>query len=231
MSPHEEFDYGEKRSLWDRFGFAISLCVIGVVVVVLFGQVLKGHKGPRQHKAPELVMIRPITLTPPPPPPPPQIVQRQQVTEQTMVNDQDVTPEEQAPEEPAASLGTGIVGNGPADAFGLGERDTGIFAGQGGAGGQGTGNRFGSYFSQVKEALSDALRQNPRTRNASFNVKVRIWADLTGRITRAKLVESTGDAAVNEALKSGVLIGRQLPDTPDGMNMPVELHLTARRPN
>ena len=60
--------------------------------------------------------------------------------------------------EPAASLGTNIVGNGPADGFGLGRKDTGIFSGQGGGGGQGTGNRFGSYFSQVKEALSDALR-------------------------------------------------------------------------
>jgi TonB family protein len=231
MSPHEQFDYGEKRNFWGRFGFAISLCVIGVVVVVLFSQVLKGHKGPRQHKAPDLVMIRPITSSAPPPPPPPQMVQRQQVTEQTMVNDQDVTPEDAAPEEPAAALGTGIVGNGPADAFGLGRRDTGIFAGKGGGGGQGNGNRFGSYFSQVKEALSDALRQNPITRSSSFNIKVRIWADITGRITRAKLVESTGDPAIDQAIKTGALIGRQLPDTPDDMPMPIELRLTARRPN
>jgi len=159
------------------------------------------------------------------------MVQKQQVTEQTMVNDQEITPEEQAPEEPAASLGTGIVGNGPADAFGLGHRDTGIFSGQGGGGGQGTGNHFGSYFSQVKEALSDALHQNPLTRSASFNIKVRIWADITGRITRAKLVESTGDPAIDQTIKTAVLIGRQLPDTPDGMQMPIELHLTARRPN
>ncbi len=148
-----------------------------------------------------------------------------------MVNDQDLAPEEQAPEEPAALLGTNIKGNGPADGFGLGRRDTGIFSGQGGGGGQSTGNRFGSYFTGVKEALSDALRQNALTRTASFNIKVRIWADLTGRITRAKLVESTGDPAVDQAIKSGVLIGRQLPDTPEGMSMPIELHLTARRPN
>jgi TonB family protein len=79
--------------------------------------------------------------------------------------------------------------------------------------------------------LAEVLRQNPLTRNASFNIKVRIWADLTGRITRAKLVESTGDAAIDRTIRTGVLIGRQLPDTPEGMKMPIELHLTARRVN
>jgi TonB family protein len=230
MSPREQFDYAEKRTFWGRFGFGIGLCAAGAVVVVVFSQALSGHKGPNLHKAPELVMIRPLAAPPPPPPPPPQMVQRQQVTEQTMVNDQDITPDDQ-PKEAPASLGTSIQGNGPPDAFGLGRHDTGIFSGQGVGGGQGVGNRFGSYFSGVKEALSDALRQNPLTRDASFNIKVRIWADLTGRITRAKLVESTGDAAIDQAIKTVVLIGRQLPDTPSGMNMPIELHLTARRPN
>ena len=79
--------------------------------------------------------------------------------------------------------------------------------------------------------MSEALRQNALTRTAIFNIKVRIWADLTGRITRAKLVESTGDPAVDQVIKTGVLIGRQLPDTPDGMRMPIELHFTARRAN
>jgi TonB family protein len=231
MSPYEQFDYSEKRTFFGRYGFAIGMCAVVVVVVVLFSQVLTAHKGPPRHKSAELVMIRPVTSPTPPPPPPPQMVQRQQVAEQTMVNDQEITPEEQAPEEPSASLGTGIVGNGPADAFGLGRRDTGIFSGNGGAGGKGTGNKNGYYLRQVTGALSDALRQNPLTRSASFNIKVRIWADITGRITRAKLVESTGNPAIDQAIKTAVLIGRQLPDTPDGMAMPIELHLTARRPN
>jgi len=231
MSPHEQFDYGEKRNFWGRFGFAICLCAGAVVIVVLFSQVLKGNKGPRIRKAPELVMIRPVSPTTPPPPPPPQMVQKQQVSEQTMVNDQDITPDQQPQEDPSPTLGTNVQGSGPPDGFGLGRRDTGIFSGQGGGGGQGTGNRFGTYFGQVKETLAEVLRQNPLTRNASFNIKVRIWADLTGRITRAKLVESTGDAAIDRTMRSGVLIGRQLPDTPEGMKMPIELHLTARRVN
>ena len=230
MSPHEQFNYTEKRGFWGRFGFVIGLCAVGVVVVLLFSQVLARHGGTPRHKAAELVMIRPVTASTPPPPPPPQVVQRPQVTEQTVVNDQEIAPEEQAPAEPAAALGTNIVGNGP-DAFGLGRRDTGIFAGQGGAGGQGSGNKFGSYFSQVKEVLSDVLRQNPLTRSARFSIKVRIWADITGRVVKAKLMESTGDSAIDQAIRTGVLVGRQLPDTPEGMKMPIELHLAARRSN
>jgi TonB family protein len=231
MSPREQFDYSEKRTFFGRFGFAIGVCVVAGVVAVLFSQVFASRGKPQRHKSSEMVMIRPVTSQTPPPPPPQQIVQKQQMTEQTVVNDQDIAPADQPPEDPAASLGTNITGNGPADGFGLGRRDTGIFSGQGGGGGQGGTNPFGSYFGGIKQALIEALRQNPLTRSASFNIKVRIWADLTGRITKARLVESTGDPAVDQAIKSGVLVGRQLPDTPEGMRMPVELHLTACRPN
>jgi TonB family protein len=231
MSPHDQFQYTEKRNFWGRFGFAIGVIAVAAVVVALFSQMFAGHKGPRIRKSAELVMVRPVTTpTTPPPPPPPQMVQKQQMTEQTQVNDQDIRPEDQPQEDPAPSLGTGIQGSGPPDGFGLGRRDTGIFQGNGG-GGQGSGNRYGGYFGQVKETLSEALRQNPLTRSATFNIKVRIWADLTGRIIRARLVDSAGDPALDQAIKAGVLIGRQLPDTPEGMRMPIELHLTARRPN
>ena len=88
MSPYEQFDYSEKRTFFGRYGFAIGMCAVVVVVVVLFSQMLTSHKGPTKHKSAELVMIRPVTSPTPPPPPPPQMVQRQQLTEQTMVNDQ-----------------------------------------------------------------------------------------------------------------------------------------------
>jgi len=228
MSAAEQFNYGEKRSWWGRFGFAIGVIGVGGIVVVLFSQVFSGRGRPPPRKA--QVMVRPLAQNTPPPPPPQQLVPRQQNAEQTLVNDQDVKPDEQPAAEPPPGLGTGIQGNGP-DAFGLGRRDTGIFAGGGGTGSEGTGNRFGSYFGQIKEVLGEALRQNPLTRDASFDVKVRIWADLTGRITRARLVQSTGNPSVDQAITNTVLVGRRLPDTPDGMRMPIELHFTARRPN
>jgi outer membrane biosynthesis protein TonB len=62
-------------------------------------------------------------------------------------------------------------------------------------------------------------------------VKIKIWSDLTGRITRVRLADSTGDVAVDEAIRTDALLGHQLPDIPEGMRMPIELRLNLRRPN
>ena len=82
------------------------------------------------------------------------------------------------------------------------------------------------------KSISDALGQNSHTRSASFNIKVRIWSDAGGRITRAKLAEHTGDPAVDQAIEHEVLDGFQLKEPPpDGMPMPIVMRLSARRPN
>ena len=81
------------------------------------------------------------------------------------------------------------------------------------------------------KSLSEALSRNPRTQNASFNIEAKIWSDAGGRVTRAKLVASTGDAALDEAIKNQILIGFQLREPPpEGMPMPIVMRLSARRP-
>jgi periplasmic protein TonB len=80
--------------------------------------------------------------------------------------------------------------------------------------------------------VGDALRQNPHTRDATFSVKARIWSDLTGRVTRAKLAGTTGDRIVDNAIQNEVLTGLQLKEAPpDGMPMPIVMRLTGRRPD
>ena len=74
----------------------------------------------------------------------------------------------------------------------------------------------------------------PRRKDASFHVKVRVWFDTTGRITRSKLSSSTGDPAVDSAIKDEVLAGLQLPPPPQGMpTRPIVMKLqrSATRPN
>ena len=52
------------------------------------------------------------------------------------------------------------------------------------------------------------------------------------RVTRASLVSSTGDPAVDAAIKADVLTGLQLDaPPPEGMPLPIVMRLTARRPN
>ena len=131
------------------------------------------------------------------------------------------------PAEPAANVSTGIQGNGSGD-FGLSGGDGNGAIGGGNYG----GGQWGWYASEVQERIADALRQNIHTRNASMRIEVRIWPDSTGRVLRAQLVDSTGDQAVDNAIRNEVLTGLQLQEPPPaGMPSPIVLRLTARRPN
>ncbi len=73
---------------------------------------------------------------------------------------------------------------------------------------------MGMVRSEVQTRVADVLRQNSHTRNASLRVDVRIWPDSTGRVTRAQLVSSTGNAEIDNAIKNEVLTGLQLQEPP-----------------
>ena len=149
--------------------------------------------------------------------------------QQEQLNEEDSKPEE-APSDPGPNLSTGIAGNGPADGFGLSGNKGGFFNGSNAR--RANRSQFGWYANQVIKSFSEALSKNPRTQNASFNIKARIWADAGGRVTKARLAESTGDTALDEAIRNEVLTGFQLKEPPpDNMPMPIVMRLAARRPN
>lgn len=145
----------------------------------------------------------------------------------------EVKPEEPPPsDDPPPSISTGIVGNGPADGFGLsGGRGGNGRGGNGFRGGNG-GGRFDRYAAQVQTRLEAALLGNRKTSRASGQTEFRIWADDSGRITRVKLNRPTGNAAVDSAIENEVLPGLHLDEPmPPGMPSPIVLRMTARRPN
>lgn len=199
---------------------------IGAVVMTLFvfGVVkLKSAGGPTP-KRQEMVVV---SLPPPPPPPqqpppePPKIVEQQQAFQP------EEQPQDQPPEPPdAPPLGTNIQGDGKGDAFGLNKSGNGRIGGN-----NSTATKFGYYAGQVQSRVQDAMQRNPKTRAADLRVQVRIWPDKSGRVTRAELAGSTGDPAVDAALRNEVLVGLQLSQPPpDGMPLPIVMRLTARRP-
>jgi len=216
--------------------------IIGLLLaVVLLGGVfsfITSDSKPRR-KAPAKEEIVTITLPPPPPPPvvlpPPPKVEPPPPEEEEMVaqdpDDISEEPPEDAPPEapPSEDLSTGIAGNGP---------DMGLSSGKGGGGNsigggqrRGSGSKWGYYASRVQTTIADALRRNPATRNASLSIQVRVWADANGRITRAQLVGSSGNPAVDAAIKNQILTGLQLPQAPPAdMPMPINLRITARKP-
>jgi len=209
---------------------------IALAAIVWFGVFSKSEK-PKKRSAP----VTMVTLAPPPPPPtpvptppPPQPDQpkpedkREEFVEETQP---EAAPEPaQAPEE-AAPMGSNIQGEG-SDAFGLRGKGGGGMIGGTGKGQGGSGTKWGWYAGQVQSRVTEALAKHRRTRSASLNLKVRIWADNTGRVTRASLIDSTGDAALDQALQSEILTGLQLQEPPpEDMPMPIVMRITAKRPN
>lgn len=164
-----------------------------------------------------------VMLTPPPPvvlppPPPPQMEEEMQEVE-----------EEKQEEAPAEDTGpsTAVVSNGPADAFGLkakgGQKRVLL-------GPKSTASTWTPYARGAAGRIAEAMRRHDRLKHSNMVITARIWIDSTGRVTRATTT-STGDAALDAALRNEILSGMQLSGPPpEGMKMPVNLKLSARRP-
>ena len=211
---------------------AMVVIVIGALAAVF---ALKDNK-PKQSKAPDrsVVKIQLPPLPPPPPPPPPPPAPKIEQPKQEMIKEE--KPEDKPPDDPKPAddpppLGTGIKGDGPPDGFGLSGSGSGRVGGTGVGGG--SRSKYGWYAGQVQRSVSDALRNHRKTRNARFSgVEVRIWPDPgTGRVTRVSLSPSTGDAALDAAIRDEVLGGLQLQQPPpEGMPAPIVMRINARRP-
>lgn len=226
----------QERSLVQRYGVAFAIggtfLLFGVVVA------LSRHDDlppPRQVR--ELTIL---TLVPPPPPPPPPQTVEQKMIEQERLDQPEFKEEKPIDEpknepvkdaksdEPPGPLSLDAKGEGPGDLFNLGGKPGGSAYGAGGGG----GSRWGWYASMVQTQIESALRSNRRTRNASMQVQIRLWADGSGRVTRVQLVSSTGDAELDAAIRSEVFGGLVLREPPPkDMPMPMVTRVTARRPS
>lgn len=180
-----------------------------------------------------------ITVPPPPPPPPPPRPrdprpepppEAREMVEMEAVNEPDQSPDPAPAGD--APLGTGVVGDGPPDGFGLGTAPGGGGGFYGGTGTRSsTGNAWSRYGYHVQTGIQNALSAHPRTRTLALAARLRVWVDANGRIERVELgrdSEATPDvvAALREALL-GTQLGGEIPrDLPQ----PVVLRLDARRP-
>jgi len=222
-------DQYEERGFLQKYGFALGIGAVGLVVIgLVVGQMLKGKKeAPRRQQ--EVVMIRSIPTPPPPPqpkPPEPPKQVEEKMMDQTPVDASEDKPDESPAEAPGVT--TSLVGTGGPD-FGLKAARRGGDLLEGGGGGKGPRSPFGWYAAKVQKSIQDALTRNSVTSKARFEKKVRVWTDLSGRITRAKLEGSTGDKTVDQAINEA-LTGLQLQEPPPaGMPMPIVMRLSALR--
>jgi periplasmic protein TonB len=213
-----------------RYGTAL------VVIAGLFGVAvffLVGHDDmppPRQVR--ELTVVNIVPPPPPPPPPPP--MPEQKMIEQPKMAEPELKEEKQVEtpkDEPSKEAKTDLPPEKPGLDAPVGPNGS-FPKGGGGGGGGGGGSRWGWYASIVQVQIEAALRANSRTRNATMQVQIRLWADASGRVNRIQLVSSTGDAELDAVIRNdvlGSLVLREPP--PKDMPMPMVTRVTARRPS
>lgn len=201
-------------------GVGLVLAVLGGLAVRWIGN---NRQAPPPRKTMQFTVVKvqpqPQPVKPPPPPPvaQPKVEEQPQATRVELKATDIPPPDAPRPQssEPAAGghLALAAEGEGPGDAFNLAGNvnGRGLLSGGGGLGdgtgdgvgqGESSGNAFAWYYVKVKSALEDALRKQKRLTTAAARVELKIWAEPSGRISRIQLVRSTGDASLDEAIKS-----------------------------
>lgn len=237
IPPDDEGD--EDESFFKRHGVKV---LIAIVVLAIGGWIAFSKPSkpspPARRPEPPVITIRPVP-PPPAPTPPPKVIppppKEEQKKDDTMsIPDKPLEDKPPAPkpvDKPPEGLGTNIKGPGAGMAGLNAGGGNGMIGGTGtGPGGGGSAGAW--YAGQVQSKVAEALRNHRKTRNASFaGIKFVVTVSGTGQVTAVKLLGSTGDSSIDEAIKNEALSGLRLQDPPPGGKpMTVTLILNARRP-
>ncbi len=224
------------RGVYLRYGAAVAVITLFFVGGWFF--LMSGSDMPAPKQVRELTVVNIVPPPPPPPPPEQKMLEQPKVTEETKMIEQPLDekpPEKPADEpvkdakseEPPGPLSLDAKATGPGDLFNLGSKVGGSpYGGRGGG-----GSKFGWYASIVQTQIEAAIRANEKTKNAVMQLQFRIWADNTGRISRVELVNSSGSAEVDAAIRNDVIGRLTLREAPPtDMPMPINVRATGRKP-
>jgi len=134
---------------------------------------------------------------------------------------------ENMPETPPVGdrLGMDAAGGAGGDAFGL----IGKKGGRSLVGADADGDRLQRYAGVIERDLSAHLSGYSNIRRRNYSVVVRLWIKKDGAIEDVQLVDSTGSADLDHAIRRALSgLGRLHEVPPPDMPQPVRLRLTAR---
>jgi TonB family protein len=205
-----------------------AIAAVGAVVFVL----ASGHHKPPAPQQQVIHVALPPPPKPPPPPPPPKQEVKQLEVKNTVATAKPIPnqPPKLAPKAPPAPALTAAAGAGTNN-YGLQAGNGGggsVIGGDGGGDGGGGNARWGEYAGQIQQSLEAALQRDERTRSGHYLLGLRIWLSGNGQITSAKIVATTGDPSLDQAIVAvigGVSVGTP---PPTDMPQPVNLQVRAR---
>ncbi len=207
----------ENKTLVGGVGAIVLLLPIGVWGLV---STLSGTAAPQ-----EPLIQRISIVQPPPPPPPPKVEQPEPEIEEIELEEPE--PEQMADDvaESDESMGEelGLDADGVAGSDGFG-----LKANRGGRGLIGA-DPNAWYAGIITRDLQSFLSDQDTVRVGEYSVVVSIWLNDDGLIQDSELLSGTNDpvldAALRDALSTGVQISRQ---PPEGLPQPVRLRITSR---
>jgi protein TonB len=223
----------------DRKAAVRRYVLVGAGLVALAGAVgwginaLLDDSGPAKKPSVQTIAV----LRPPPPPPPPK--PQEKPPEPEIKKEEVKLPEPEQPPEPQANnepppgeqLGVDAEGAGAGDGFGLqakkGGRDI-TTIGEGGGGGGVNRAQFAFYTNLMQTQLQEQLLKNKKLRTADYRAIVRVWLAEDGRVSRVEMATGTGDADIDETIRTALADTRVRQAPPENMPQPVKLRLTSR---
>jgi TonB family protein len=213
---------------------AIALVFIGLGVFVVRVLITDdGHKRKRQ--------IQTVTLLKPPPPPKvkekppePEIKKKEEVIEEKVEEPPEETPDQAESDEPppGEDLGLDADGGAGSDGFGLRAKKGARGLIGGGLGDGALLRKYGWYTKmlqdEVRRELQRILDRNGGIPGGKLYTTVRIVLDRQGRILKHKIIGSSGNHAMDNAVQEA-LRGTSLQEPPpEGMPKAIRLKISSQ---
>ena len=205
-----------------------GLVALAIIIAAVFA--LRAFLSHPVEKGPGIRQIALVQPPPPPPKPPEKPPEPPKVKEEVKVDQpkpDEPKPADKPADKPAAPdrpLGLDSNGAAGSDGFGLAANKGGQdIAGSGGGGGS------GAYYSGLlQRAFFDALSRNRDLLHEQFRIVVRVWLSDDGRVTRADVVNGSGNGDVDKQIQAALLDIAPLREVPPSAMRQIELRLSNR---
>ena len=178
--------------------------------------------------------IQKVTIVKPPPPPPPKVEEPEPEIEEEKIEEPEPEPEPEMPEESEQApsdnqLGLDAEGAAGSDAFGLAAKKGGRAITLGGDGG---GSQYLWYtrlfVDELQKSVNKILKERGGMPDQSLQTVVRIYLDDNGGITEYKIVGSSGNTIMDEAVRQAISTARIRKSPPEGMPRAMQFRISTK---